>query len=422
MRNPSEIYFYIESDFAGRTDRVVNLLKEKGHKVIVGRDHDELILLVEMSDPSAIFCALTSQTYTEEESFRKLSERAFKQEVPIIVMGPDDPRDGFTMHSRSGDKMDQSHLPFNALSETTLSLNRSQSAPDVPAAATPSPMTEDRADVQDRFAPKHHESLDSLLPKPPDPAEDEGEVFQYQGEINRPINLPNEAGEKKEGTRNRMTASPKLHMALTAAAFVFASFGIYSATIPAPPPRAPEKKTPGPSTGISPAKKSIDPQKNLSPPGATKSPTPSLSSTNVLKKENSESLQSSTDTHTRVPNWDRSGIKNVLPFPGTFRPGTSTYWFQNEWEINHFREMLQRIPEESTVELIGYATEKEVKEGNGDLELSRAWAVMHFLKREGIDLERIRVTRGGHFPAKIDLDDRGRPRNRLVEIVIDPAE
>jgi hypothetical protein len=112
-------------------------------------------------------------------------------------------------------------------------------------------------------------------------------------------------------------------------------------------------------------------------------------------------------------------LRSSIPFPGYFRPGKSSFWFQDEWEEKRFVEIIKALPERSAIKIIGRSTEEEAEGGKGSLGLSRAWSVFNYLVRQGIEENRMSLLEGDAVKGIEDLDKNGRSRNRWVSVIIE---
>jgi len=103
-------------------------------------------------------------------------------------------------------------------------------------------------------------------------------------------------------------------------------------------------------------------------------------------------------------------------FPGHFREGTATFWFAGEWEETGFWALVEGSAPGSIITVTGHPTAREVESGQGSLGTSRAWAVEKYLVRRGVVPTRIQTARGKAVEARDDIDARGWPRNRWVDV------
>jgi hypothetical protein len=98
MSNHSEIYCFEDSDFKGNIDTAIDLLRKDGYRVVVGGDVKELLLLLEIGDPAAIIYTLVSDNTSLEKSFQSIASKALERAVPMILIGADASRKGFTLY------------------------------------------------------------------------------------------------------------------------------------------------------------------------------------------------------------------------------------------------------------------------------------------------------------------------------------
>ena len=109
----------------------------------------------------------------------------------------------------------------------------------------------------------------------------------------------------------------------------------------------------------------------------------------------------------------------TVRFPGHFRDESAIFWFAGDWEERRFLDLVRSLGPATQVRVIGHATGQELAAGLHNLALSRAWAVEKYLVRQGIAEERIETEKGAQMAASDDLDERGWPRNRWVDVRFD---
>jgi hypothetical protein len=113
---------------------------------------------------------------------------------------------------------------------------------------------------------------------------------------------------------------------------------------------------------------------------------------------------------------DASG---TVRFPGHFREESAIFWFAGDWEERRFLDLVRSLGPTAQVRVIGHSTEEELAAGLHNLALSRAWAVEKYLVRQGITDERIETEKGALVTSGADIDERGWPRNRWVDVRFD---
>ena len=474
MTNSAEVYFYLDKDFSRSLDSIILPLKNHGHRVLVGRDFDELLLLLEISHPSVVFCAFSHATATREERFQSLSDKALESKIPIVVLGPYDPRDGFTLYAPGTKEYETRHVPFAAILETISGFAASEA--ETLREKTVSAETETRRPDPEiePIEPGDWDTDVSILEYEPDEemeseeelgseeeTDPEGEMDfvprvenepaqvnepivlpearvpipdreDFRGEISGPISLPSGEEPKTSKSEAQMTSSATFQILLGLGALLCAALAIVFAwqpvwELPIEVASKTQMMEPDPQQrSVSASAKRETADGSGTPPGTEEVPWG-----NRFDAGAGDGRGDFQRVHPQQPvaaeivtvtNWPKEKLESALPFPGTFRLNTARFWFQEEWEINRFRDMVRNLPADTKIRIIGFVTDKEIKDGQGHLDRSRAWAVERFLLKEGIPLERLSLSRGGKFYRKTDLDSQGHPRNRLVEIVVEPLE
>lgn len=459
MAQGAEIYFYVDSDFQGNLDRIILPLKNRGHRVLVGRDFDELLLLLEISDPSLVFCAFSSAEETLGPGFRNLTKKALIHKIPILVLGADDPCDGWTVYAPGDGTYETSHLSFTMTAEFVGSyaepdgeseaeegeLSGIASLPQLSFDAAESgelraaeilsgtddlwgdsevgEESETLIDAVKLFTPQAETSPERTHRAQTVATIGDEQSQMYRDEVSGPIALPPDDQQMEKSRNDKLISSTAFHIALALGAILCVFVAVLFALQPVSklPQKLQPNVSPGPALARGPARLpgGGDQLEAQSGAGGDSSESP-----REREGENptADKRPLSQQDEEPVPLWPTDRLESALPFPGTFRTNSAKFWFQQEWEINRFLDMLRNLPKNTRIRVIGFATEEEKEGGSEELERSRAWAVERFLLREGIPLERLSVARGGVFRHKSDLDEQGRPRSRFVEIIVEPFE
>ncbi|MCP4599045.1 MAG: hypothetical protein GY847_00635 [Proteobacteria bacterium] len=457
MSEPTEIYCYSDPNYKGNTDAIISLLRDKGHRVLVGKDLDELNLLLQLSNPTAVIYTLASEGAALSSPFLITARRALVSSVPMIVMGPNDTRDGFTLYYPERSRFVKRHIPFHMLTGAIEDLrddppkDRSfESMPDthhlpeevlsdvidddsnsvkietkiksdketwITTAVSrdgdviireeqvvdpDDPELAEKIEIQHLTAISSYTSASSFLP--------EDTESKYRGEVSAPIVLPKkkiESHSAKDEAPVKLKLAVSLLLSGSVCCLIVAFYFSTSSRITMPTPKK-HMKVVRTEYAVTPVSDDV-----------TTTPKPNLDDL-ILDDTDLDNGKTKPASIAYKPlNYKVAESRNAFPFPGRFRPGKSVFFFPDEWEEQRFANMIKALPNEKKIRVIGRPTDEEVKQGKQMLGKSRAWSVLHYLKRLGIAGSRITPVRGKPVPTKSDLDSDGRPRNRWVEVVIE---
>ncbi len=124
MSAPAEIYCYSDSAYSGDLDEVLSPLRDEGHHVVVGQDLEEMTLLLQVSRPTAIIYTLATEGASLSTPYQNLARRALECSVPLILIGPGEPSDGYLLNYPEGTGFDEQRIPSDQLLATVLDLQR----------------------------------------------------------------------------------------------------------------------------------------------------------------------------------------------------------------------------------------------------------------------------------------------------------
>jgi len=115
MDQTAVVYYYSDPAFRGDTAAALAELESRGYRVVRGDNADELLFLLQVGRPAAVIYTLSSEGSVTSAAFQMVSRRAFDLLVPIITVGPADPRDGVTLIFPEGRKAARRHVPFHSM-------------------------------------------------------------------------------------------------------------------------------------------------------------------------------------------------------------------------------------------------------------------------------------------------------------------
>ncbi len=124
MSAPAELYCYLDSAFTGDLERVISPLRDEGYHVVVGQDLEEMTLLLQVSRPTAIIYTLATEGASLSSPFQTLARRALECSVPLILIGPGEPSDGYLLNYPEGARFDEQRIPADQLLETVTDLQQ----------------------------------------------------------------------------------------------------------------------------------------------------------------------------------------------------------------------------------------------------------------------------------------------------------
>jgi outer membrane protein OmpA-like peptidoglycan-associated protein len=441
MPREVEIYCYSDPAYSGDKELLLVPLREAGYRVVEGADLLELMLLLELSEPLIAVYALAYEGSRLSAQFHSLSRKALELGLPLILIGPEDPGDDLTFLYPGDTSFEESIVPSARLIDAVEEIREM-----VPSDyRLRRPLGESAMELGDTFLGKLHDKVGDgeekfeietevvtdhevkivttvkregvVLIREESAAIDDDSANtiwieeqhlkavnayspasdittkHFHGEISGPIVLPERSNIPVEPGGQRKRRRRILMTSLVVAAICFSCGAIFLATLP---------------VGTIP--REIEPVKEPKPHVVKPSPM----AEQLLAKEpvDSENLANN------APVEKKMSLNNAIPFPGYFRPGKAVFFFKDEWEKDRFIAMIGAVPTDRKIRVVGHPTSNEAAAGDLQLGLSRAWAVIQYLSRLGIDRQRMTAVRGEPVLHDIDLDKKGLPRNRWVSVII----
>jgi len=473
----SIVYYYADPAFAWDVGSALADLERRGFRIVTGDNADELLFLLQMGRPAAIIYTVAQSAALAHGSFLLVSSRAIDMLVPVFVIGPDDPRDGVLLRYPVGGVAEESHAPFHALGDlierfdaeppstpsrppmtvanqtfgkgrTMMSWRRDGPivTPANYGAESHEPLNEQKTSAPAAPPANDHKERKTLPAKNAHASEDESvrgavpSATPTISAISPPPSAPaaSMVAARAEGPVRAVRVDPeperrspnrasrpvawKLPAALAAGVAIgVAALVVYLATAPG---RVTEATRPTPATaprepagvplptaagipvaqdGATAGKPPVEtpPAVIDGAPGGTTAPRPRAPG----EPKDEEALLT-----------DASG---TVRFPGHFRETSAMFWFAGDWEERRFLNLVRSLGPNAKIRVIGHSTAEELAAGLHNLALSRAWAVEKYLVRQGIADERIETEKGALVTSGADLDERGWPRNRWVDVRFD---
>jgi len=115
MDQTAAVYYYADPAYQGDMAAALAELTDRGYRVVKGDNADELLFLLQVGRPAAVIYTLSTEDSLTSAAFQMVSRRAFDLLVPIIAVGPADPRDGVTLVYPEGRKSAKKHVPFHSM-------------------------------------------------------------------------------------------------------------------------------------------------------------------------------------------------------------------------------------------------------------------------------------------------------------------
>ncbi len=384
MNNTVVVYIYTDPAFKGDLAATIKVLKHRGFRVVKGDNPDELLFLLQVGRPAAVIYTLANRESKSSASYQMVSRRAFDLLVPIVLVGPDDPRDGVLCVFPEGRKTVEKHLPYHSIVE---------------------------------FISDMDENPPSTLSQPPDIPEMPPSDFDET----RPV--PQEEMVTKGAPQVETTAGGTggklkiVAIAMGAVTMVAIGVIVFLTMRPAAPAPKAFPRISGPIVGSPVAE---EPPNETAPVEAVTPVTPPVPPVQPQPAgEDQVSKQRPKNRPPIAPSAVVVGAGDLLRFPGHFRDGTAIFWFGGSEEEQLFLDVVKARGAVGRINIFGRATIEEIADGKAYLGLSRAWAVEKYLIRMGVDPDVIQTSRAEPVNARSDDDELGWPRNRWVEISFD---
>ncbi len=474
------VYYYADPAFHGDLRPALDDLRRRGHRVVKGDNADELLFLLQVGRPVAVIYTLATANSAATTAYQLISRRTLDLLVPLILVGPEDPRDGVSLLYPEGRNISRHHVPFHALA--SLIERFAETPPGTPS--RPPEMLQNKTLGRGRTVLNWQAAAaDARRAELPDTSDIHGAP---QGSVlpSRPAPLPPQpppdnktirmlapgAAAPGGSTPSQPPAPAPVHVPSGKRTLIAGSV---------PPPRPEDAPSPGPppaeatppeadavpsaagathaGDGRGPALILVvvfgllailgavgiaiwlatrpgapPPQPILAgPPAVTTAPRgqaafaseprvlPTVEEEPGGEIERPAGATPVTTAPPRAVPTAAPATGAVEPFPAHFREDAALFWFDDDVARDTFLARIGAWEPTSTLRLTGHATEGEVAAGRSSLGLSRAWAVRKWLIRKGIEAERIETARGRNVPDRGPRDARGLELNNWVDISVE---
>jgi hypothetical protein len=406
--NRPVVYYYADAAFAWDLGPAVADVERRGFRVVKGDNADELLFLLQMGRPAAIVYEISSPQARSYGSFQMVSRRAIDMLVPMVVVGPDDPRDGVLLRYPRGSDVEESHLPLHAIGDLFSEFDAAP--PSTPS--RPAPFVHSQTFGKGRTMMSWRRSVPPPAPEPEQPPEQPPEPIPHGPApfVVFPTTPPREepAFEAAPEPEPRNAAPrPKTARILAATAggvaIGMAALTVYFFTSPERPhPSAARPSAPQPSTA------------------PTLPPEPAGPIDGGVEAGGKAGGWHSRRPHPAPAHGSEGALlsdaSGTIRFPGHFRDASAIFWFAGDWEERRFLDLLRSLGPKTRIRLTGHTTQEEANGGPPLLAVGRARAVEKYLVRHGLAEERITAEGGAPVRTASDVDARGWPRNRWVDV------
>jgi hypothetical protein len=453
------VYHYSDPAFPWDLASAIGDLDRRGFRVVTGDNADELLFLMQMGRPVAIIYTLPRPEARAHAAFQMIARRAADMLVPMIIAGPENPRDGLLVRYPSNGAIEESHAPFHSIGDlverfdsdppstpsrppmvvanqtfgkgrtmmawrrdgpivTPADYGASQVEPQPEAKPpSPAPATDERGERKTLPRKKKHAGAGSDAPA--DPASAPSAAAARAEEPVRAVRFePAAETARRPPSRSRGRSAWKIPAALAGGVAIgVVGLVVYLATAPGRPAEAarpgaaaaPRPPVAAPPVGARPPRPDgAAGDRAATPPPVDDGAAPGSAARRTRAAAEEPAAE---DFLT-----DASG---AVRFPGHFREQSAVFWFAGDWEERRFLDLVRSLGPTARIRVIGHSTPEELAAGLHNLALSRAWAVEKYLVREGIADDRIDTEKGGQMTVASDVDDRGWPRNRWVDVRFD---
>lgn len=425
------VYVFVDPAFRWDVSAVTSEAERRGFRVVRGDNADELLFLLQMGRPAAILFTLASPEARTFGGFHMISRRALDMLVPMVIAGPEDPRDGLLLRYPAGDAAEERYVPLHAIGDLLAELDAAP--PTTPS--RPAPLVEGGTFGKGRTmmawrrsvppgpfrvpgaptGPRPEPATPSQPPDPVDsaPAEPDGPTELYEG---GPPPAEDGPGTLRQAVTLPVPPKPRptRMIAFAVAGGVMLGAGalaMYVATAPGPASVGPPRRIPAANA---PAPVIAQPEPPAPEPAA---PEPAAPEPAAAPAPNPPAEQGVREEPRPAPEQpflrDASG---AIRFPGRFKDETAMFFFADDGEEERFLGLLRSLGPDTVVRVIGHATFDELKTGPDRLARGRAWAVEKYLVRRGFPRDRIRSEGGLPVRGGSDPDPQGRSLNRWVDI------
>jgi hypothetical protein len=109
------VYYYSDPAFRGDLGPALDDLRRRGHRVVKGDNADEFLFLLQVGRPTAVIYTLATGDSATTTAYQLVSRRVLDLLVPLILIGPENPRDGVTLLFPEGRTVSRHHVPFHAV-------------------------------------------------------------------------------------------------------------------------------------------------------------------------------------------------------------------------------------------------------------------------------------------------------------------
>jgi hypothetical protein len=422
------VYCYVDPAFPWDASAVSGEAERRGFRVVRGDNADELLFLMQMGRPAAVVYALASPEARTYGSFHMISQRALDMLVPMVVVGPEDPRDGLLLRYPVGRTIEERYVPLHAVGD----LFEEFDAVPPTTPSRPAPFVQGQTLGKGRTMMTWRRSLppaaaprvSSVPSEPPTPLETEPTEPDEPTELYE--GAAPAAGPDPGLLRHSEPAPPApsiapkprpwkvLAVVAGGVAIGVAALWVYVATAPETAQRAREAAEPVALAATAP---------RIAEPADLAVAAPEIAVPAERPAERDASVEAPPPlpperaaASAKPPEALLSGASGAIRFPGHFKDETAMFFFEGHEEEWRFLELVRSLGPSTVIRLTGHATFDELSTGPEKLARGRAWAVEKYLVRRGIPKERLLSEGGPPVRPGSDPDPHGKSRSRWVDV------
>jgi len=402
------VYYFADPAYHGDMTSILVSLKKRGFRIVKGDNADELLFLLQVGRPAAVIYTLAFKDSRSSAGYQMVTRRAIDLLVPLILLGPDEPRDGAMLLYPHDSKVTERHIPYHIITDL---ISQFDSQPPATSSRPPSVLHE-------QTIGKGRTILNwrggSSLSQPP--------VEVKSSELNdEGFDIKSTSKMFKDSTsRLRQYKSDESKLAVESAPEVVSIslwkiivgvvavvtlvvFVLISMFVGVGKGSRVNKQ----QSFEDPAKQvvSSDTPLVVSPVADKEMPKIDIPDNVSKQREKHRPLKDVTD-------------KAAMPFPAHFRQGSAIFWFSNSRTEERFMALLHGRPS-TKIKIVGHSTSEESIQGKGALGLSRAWAVEKYLIRKGFNDEDLETAAGPPVDGEIEIDENKQNTNFWVDIIIE---
>jgi len=415
------VYYFADPAYHGDMTSTLVSLKKRGFRIVKGDNADELLFLLQVGRPAAVIYTLAFKESKSSAGYQMVTRRAIDLLVPLILLGPDEPRDGAMLLYPHGSKVTERHIPYHIITDL---ISQFDSQP-------PSTRSRPPSVLHEQTIGKGRTILNwrggSSLSQPPAEVKS-SDSSDKSDESDKSAELDNEGFDikstskmfKDSNSRLKQHKSDESKIAVESAPEA-ASISLWKIIVGVVAVVALVVFVLI-NTFVDMAKGSrVNKQQSFEGPvkhvvsSDTSIVVSPVADKEMPKIDIPDNVSKQREKHRPLKDVDD---KAAMPFPAHFRQGSAIFWFSNSRIEGRFMELLHGRPS-TKIKIVGHSTNEESIQGKGALGLSRAWAVEKYLIRKGFKDEDLETVAGPPVNGETEIDENKQNTNFWVDIIIE---